>query len=169
MNPHGRLENPYPRGCDQPGLELPIDLDMAIVHESPVLITGRHGDGAERIARVIHARSRRARRPFVMVDCRYLRGNTEDPMWRRAVADVRDGVLYVANLQTMTTGVQERMSRLLVPGGRGEQRPGFPGRVIASATPTLFANVRVGQFSSTLFYRLNIIHLQAWTVRASCP
>ena len=37
--------------------------------DAPVLLSGESGSGKERVARFIHARSRRARGPFVAVNC----------------------------------------------------------------------------------------------------
>lgn len=81
-------------------------------------------------------------------------------MWRQAIANASDGVLYVANLETMTVCAQAQLSALLTATERnGESRPASSARVITSATPALFANVQSGKFSAALFYRVNIIHL----------
>jgi hypothetical protein len=54
------------------------------------------------------------------------------------------------------------MPRMRSGGEQGDEpRPAFNARVIAGATPALFARVRSGELSAALFYRLNVIHLQA--------
>src|SRR5207253_10631323 len=45
------------------------DLNKAASTEATILLTGETGTGKEALAEAVHRRSRRAERPFVVVDC----------------------------------------------------------------------------------------------------
>jgi DNA-binding NtrC family response regulator len=137
------------------------DLELAIDHDTSVLITTSHMPVAEQLARTIHARSRRAGQPFVTVNCHALGGNALDVTWRRRVAAASGGVLYIANLHAMTARGQARLARLLTvaPNGADASSRRAP-RIIAGTKPTLLTDVARGWFPAALFYRLNVVHLR---------
>jgi transcriptional regulator of acetoin/glycerol metabolism len=84
MHQVGDAKGPDCQGCRSPTIAPPRDLELAIGHDATVLITALPTQRAEQIARVIHARSRRVRLPFVTVDCHELGGDAADAIWRRA-------------------------------------------------------------------------------------
>ena len=130
---------------------------------APVLVTGEEGTGRDRIARLVHDRSRRGGRPFVSLSCAAL---VEDPegarifgsgdadATREGLAEVADrGTLFLDRVEMLPIGAQDKLIALLARGAADV-------RVIAGASVDLRERVRAGALREELFYRLLAIEIR---------
>lgn len=139
---------------------------LAAGNESPVLLQGESGTGKESSARSIHARSSRARGPFVTLRAGALShdrvhselfGEPESGIpgkWEQA----QGGILFLEEIDALDLPAQEALLHLLETG-RGE-KPGPDVRLIASTHRSLAALVRDGRFREDLFYRISILTIE---------
>jgi DNA-binding NtrC family response regulator len=144
-----------------------------------VLITGETGTGKEVLARVIHAASPCAHKPFVPFNCTAVPRDLVDSQlfgYRRgaftgAVSDslgvVREaagGTLFLDEIGDLSLDVQPKLLRFLESSEiqpLGDPRPQHVAvRVIASTNRDLEQLVAEGRFREDLFYRLNVVPLR---------
>jgi DNA-binding NtrC family response regulator len=160
------------------------DVERVAGSDVTVLITGETGVGKEVVARAIHARSARAERPLVTVDCAALpSGLVESELFgheRGAFTGAHQrklGRFELANGATvfldevgeLPPDVQVKFLRVLQ---RGEfERVGgtatlkTDARVIAATNRPLERLVEEGKFRADLFYRLNVFPIQIAPLR----
>jgi two-component system nitrogen regulation response regulator NtrX len=146
---------------------------------SRVLITGAPGSGKETVARLIHAKSRRADGPFVTLNCAILapeRFETElfgveagsDPHAAPRRVGVLErahgGTLLLDEISDMPLETQGKIARVLqdqsferVGGGA---RVKVDIRVLASTARDLTAEIATGRFREDLYYRLAVVPLR---------
>ena len=143
--------------------------------DSTVLLMGESGTGKELAARALHARSRRADGPFVVVDCATLVGTLfENELFghvkgsftgavsgthgRFELAD--GGTLFLDEVGCIEPGMQQKLLRVLEQ--REFTRLGsnevirVDVRVIAATNSDLAAAVQGGTFREDLYYRLSV-------------
>jgi transcriptional regulator with PAS, ATPase and Fis domain len=160
-------------------LELRQELERVARSEAKVLITGESGVGKELVAREIHARSPRALRTFVPVNCAGLpetlleselfghvkgsfTGAYRDKPGKLEIA--HDGTIFLDEVGEMSLRMQGLLLRFLETGELqkvGSERVGGSAnvRVIAATNRPLGPMIAQGLFREDLFYRLNVIHL----------
>ncbi len=140
----------------------------------PILLLGESGCGKSRLARYIHEWSGRGGK-FISLDCAGLtdemfvcelfgRGSASGAKPREgAFRKVRTGTLFLENVNRLTPTQQSMLVRILAPVGETKialpASSPFPActvriRVIASADPSLMADIRAGRFRTDLYYRL---------------
>ncbi|CAA7617896.1 sigma-54 dependent transcriptional regulator [Magnetospirillum sp. UT-4] len=149
---------------------------------SRVLITGPAGSGKEVVARIIHARSRRAEGPFVVVNCAAMHpdrmelelfGNEHgsDDAARKigTFEQAHGGTLLLDEVADMPLETQGKIVRALqdqtferIGGG---QRVEVDVRVIATTNRDLQAEMAAGRFREDLFYRLNVVPIRVPPLR----
>jgi DNA-binding NtrC family response regulator len=177
------LEAPAPEGLigrSRGMLAVYKQIAHASASDAPVLITGETGTGKELVARAIHRHGRRARRPFVPVNCGALaEGVLESELFGHmrgaftgAVGDKKGifeqghgGTVFLDEIGETPPAVQVRLLRVLELGE--VRRVGADGvltvdvRVIAATHRNLEAAVQHETFRQDLYYRLNVfrIHL----------
>jgi two-component system nitrogen regulation response regulator NtrX len=146
---------------------------------SRVMITGAAGSGKEVVARMIHARSRRADAPFVVLNCAILNPTRfEEELFgveagpdsaaapRRAgvLERAHGGTLLLDEVADMPLETQGKIVRALQEqafervGGASRVRVDI--RVIATSNRDLQAEIAGGRFREDLFYRLAVVPLR---------
>lgn len=148
--------------------------------DARVLVTGESGTGKELVAAAIHRASRRAKAPFVTVNCAAIprdlvesemfghergafTGATERRLGRFELAD--SGVLFLDEVGDLNLEAQAKLLRTLETGVLqrlgAEQPTTVDVRVISATNRRLEQAVGGGGFREDLFFRLNIfpIHL----------
>jgi formate hydrogenlyase transcriptional activator len=141
-----------------------------------VLVLGETGTGKELVARAIHESSRRARSPFVPVNCGamveslvpaelfgYEVGAFTGAVRRRAgvFEQAHGGTLFLDEVGELALDVQVSLLRVLQErvinrlGSAGHQIP-VDVRLVTATNRALAADVRAGGFREDLFYRLNV-------------
>ncbi|MFZ5926530.1 MAG: sigma-54-dependent transcriptional regulator [Acidobacteriota bacterium] len=159
-------------------------IERVAASDSTVLITGETGSGKERVAKLIHARSGRRLRPFVVVECAALqesllqselfgheRGSfTGAERAKPGLFEVADGgTIFLDEIGEISPATQTKLLRVLDTstfrhvGGTAEIHVDV--RVLAATNRDLWAMVRQGLFREDLFYRLNTIRLEVPPLR----
>ncbi len=146
---------------------------------SRVLITGPAGVGKEVVARMIHARSRRASGPFVTLNCAILNpARFEEELFgveagadalthpRRAgvLERAHGGTLVLDEVSDMPLETQGKIVRALQDQTferiGGLQRVKVDVRVLSTTNKDLQAEIAAGRFREDLFYRLAVVPLR---------
>ena len=155
--------------------------------DEPVIISGETGTGKEHVAHLIHEGSRRAREPFVPVNCAILAGNTAlanstlfghvqgaftgaetDRAGAFVAAD--PGILFLDEFAELPLEVQAKMLRVLEDGcvtREGADRPErqVNVRVIAATNRDLPALIRSGRVRADFYHRLDTLRVRVPPLR----
>ena len=146
--------------------------------DAKALITGESGVGKDVVAREIHARSRRARAPFVPVNCAglaeslleselfgHVRGSFTGAYRDRRgkIQEADGGTLVLDEVGEMSLRMQAMLLRFLENGEVqtvGDQMARQVNvRVIAATNRNLAERVASSEFREDLLYRLGVIHI----------
>jgi len=143
-----------------------------------ILLTGQSGTGKEVVARMIHAASPRANKPFVAVNCGAIpenliesqffghergafSGATERRIGRFEAAHT--GTLLLDEISEMPLALQTRLLRVLqereIHRVGGHNPINIDVRIIATTNRDLRQMVQEGSFREDLYYRLNVFPL----------
>ena len=156
-------------------------LDMvtrAAASEAPVLLHGESGTGKGVLARTLHARSLRAARPFMVVNCPTLSdellaselfghakgaftGAVRDQPGRVEVAE--GGTLFLDEIGEISLSLQAKLLRFLQEkqfervGETHTRRADV--RVVVATNRDLQADVVAGRFREDLLYRIDVVEI----------
>jgi DNA-binding NtrC family response regulator len=154
-----------------------VDL-LAASGETTALLLGESGTGKSFIAQMIHARSPRARSPFVEINCAGLQATfldselfghergafTDAKEMKRGLFEVADrGTLFLDEIGDLAPELQPKLLKVLETrsfrrlGGTRELQVDV--RLVAATNRDLDAEVRAGRFREDLFYRLSVFPL----------
>ena len=169
-------------GAD-PAMEALYDLVEAVApSDAPVVIEGEPGTGKELVAQLVHARSARAERALIAVDCASLAaGALETELFGQTrlghgggavigrVELAHTGTLFLDRVDEAPVAVQQRLLRLLGTGTieRSGETVGrtVDVRVVASTITPLASAVAAGRVSSDLLHRLQVVRLEVPPLR----
>lgn len=146
--------------------------------EISVVIYGESGTGKELVAQAIHARSGRARRPFVALNCAAIHENLQESelfghekgafsgAYSRRTGRFEEadgGTLFLDEIAELSLRLQAKLLRVLQErtfrrvGGSRELTSDF--RLLAATHKNLGEEVEAGQFREDLFYRVSVFDL----------
>jgi DNA-binding NtrC family response regulator len=144
-----------------------------------VLIRGESGTGKELVARALVTLSRRAKKPYIRLNCAALpenlieselfgsekgafTGATESRPGQIELAD--QGTLFLDEVATLTLPLQTKLLRVLEDhqvqrlGGRTQRKIDF--RLICATNEPLEEMARTGRFREDLYYRIHVVPIQ---------
>ncbi|MDX9730661.1 MAG: sigma-54 dependent transcriptional regulator [Bdellovibrionales bacterium] len=149
-----------------------------------ILLQGESGTGKELLARFIHARSSRAQKRFVAINCAAVpEGLLESELFgheRGAFTGAHqlkpgkfelahEGTLLLDEVSEMPLLLQAKLLRVLQEGEierlGGQQTLRVNVRVVATTNRDLGSMVRRGEFREDLYYRLNVVPLRIPALR----
>jgi two-component system response regulator FlrC len=147
--------------------------------DASVLITGESGTGKEVLARYVHTRSNRSKKPFICVNCAAIPENLleselfghEKGAFTGAVArrigkfeEATGGTLLLDEISEMDVRLQAKLLRAIqerVIDRVGGSRPvPVDIRIIATSNRNLAEAAREGTFREDLLFRLNVVNLK---------
>ena len=143
------------------------------------MITGESGTGKEVLARYVHTRSNRAKRPFISINCAAIPEHLleselfghEKGAFTGAIArrigkfeEATGGTLLLDEISEMDVRLQSKLLRAIqerVIDRVGGTRPvPVDIRIIATSNRNLADAVREGSFREDLLFRLNVVNLK---------
>ena len=166
-------------------LQLLHMIELVAPADSTVLITGETGSGKERVAKLIHARSPRRFRPFVVVECAALQESllqselfghergafTGADRAKPGLFEVANGgTIFLDEIGEVSPPTQVKLLRVLDSatfrhvGGTAEVHVDV--RVLAATNRDLPAMVRQALFREDLYYRLSTITIEVPPLRS---
>jgi DNA-binding NtrC family response regulator len=150
----------------------------------PVLIEGESGSGKERVASNFHRFSKRAKYPYLSINCAAI-----SPMLAESILfghakgaftgannanagyfeDVNEGTLFLDEIGELPLEMQAKLLRVLENGeytrvGETQVRKS-KARVVAATNRDLRAEVRAGNFRSDLYHRLGVFAVKVPPLR----
>ena len=153
--------------------------------EATVLITGESGTGKELAARALHRLSRRARGPFVALNCAAIPETLAESEFFGAergaftgadrtrpgkLEAAHGGTLFLDEIGELPLSLQPKLLRALQEGRftrvGGTQELSTDARVIAATNRNLAAEVAAGRFREDLYYRLDVVAVEMPPLRA---
>ena len=160
-------------------------LSRAAASDAAVLLCGENGTGKTELARLLHRRSRRAARPFVVVNCPTLTadllaaelfghvrgaftGAVRDQPGRVEAAD--SGTLLLDEISEIAPPLQAKLLRFLQDkeyeriGDTTTRRADV--RIVATTNRDLAAEIAAGRFREDLFHRVNVVEIVVPPLRA---
>jgi DNA-binding NtrC family response regulator len=158
--------------------------DQVAPSDASILITGESGTGKEVIAKYVHARSKRANKPFISVNCAAIpealleselfgheKGAFTGAVARRIgkFEEASGGTLLLDEISEMDVRLQAKLlraiqERLIDRVGGGKPVP-VDIRILATSNRNLSEAVREGSFREDLLFRLNVINLKLPALR----
>jgi len=169
-----------PMLVEDPSMRRVVELaDQIAASEASVLITGESGVGKEVMARYVHARSRRAQKPFISINCAAIPENLleselfghEKGAFTGALArrvgkfeEADGGTLLLDEISEMDARLQAKLLRAIqereIDRVGGSKPVAVDIRILATSNRNLFEAVKAGTFREDLLYRLNVVNLR---------
>ena len=147
--------------------------------DSTVLISGESGTGKEVLARYVHTRSNRAKKPFICVNCAAIpehlleselfgheKGSFTGAVARRIgkFEEATGGTLLLDEISEMDVRLQSKLLRAIqervIDRVGGTKPVPVDIRIIATSNRNLADAVREGSFREDLLFRLNVVNLK---------
>jgi DNA-binding NtrC family response regulator len=153
--------------------------DQVAPSDASILITGASGTGKEVMAKYLHARSRRANRAFISINCAAIpealleselfgheKGAFTGAVARRIgkFEEASGGTLLLDEISEMDVRLQAKLLRAiqerLIDRVGGTKPVPVDIRIIATSNRDLADAVRQGSFREDLLFRLNVVNLK---------
>jgi anaerobic nitric oxide reductase transcription regulator len=160
------------------------EIDLVGASELTVLVTGETGVGKELVAQALHARSPRADRPMVSLNCAALpetlveselfghvrgafTGAVSDRQGKFELAD--GGTLFLDEVGELPLAVQAKLLRVLQSGQLqrlgSDREHHVDVRLIVATNRDLAAEVRAGRLRADIYHRLSVYPLPVPALR----
>jgi two-component system, response regulator FlrC len=147
--------------------------------DASVMVTGESGTGKEVLARFVHAKSNRARAPFISINCAAIpehlleselfgheKGSFTGAIARRIgkFEEATGGTLLLDEISEMDVRLQSKLLRAIqervIDRVGGTKPVPVDIRIIATSNRNLADAVKAGTFREDLLYRLNVVNLK---------
>jgi NtrC-family two-component system response regulator AlgB len=173
LNPEGELQT------EEPAMRQAIEVALQVANtDATLLLRGESGTGKGVLARAVHAKSKRASRPYVTVSCPnlssellesdlfgHVKGSFTGAVQDKAgkVEAAAGGTLFLDEVGDLPAALQPKLLRLIQD--REYERVGdatprsVDVRLIAATNRDLEGEVKAGRFREDLLYRLNVIEV----------
>src|ERR1700748_2124709 len=144
-----------------------------------LMVTGESGTGKEVLARYVHSRSTRAKRPFISINCAAIPEHLleselfghEKGAFTGAIArrigkfeEATGGTLLLDEISEMDVRLQSKLLRAIqervIDRVGGTKPVPVDIRIIATSNRNLAEAVREGAFREDLLFRLNVVNLK---------
>jgi DNA-binding NtrC family response regulator len=175
----------YFKGMTSPAMErLEAFVNTMAPTDTTVLMLGESGTGKTDLAKVIHSRSKRAKHPFVVINCTSLAETLLESelfghvkgAFTGAVSDhpgkfeaAQQGTVFLDEIGDLSLNGQAKLLRVLqekVIERVGSNKPiQVDVRVIAATHKNLEEAVKAGTFREDLYYRLNVFECEVVSLR----
>jgi two-component system response regulator AtoC len=169
-----------------PAMQQVYDLVARVAPSSAtVLVTGESGTGKELVALTLHQLSRRADKPYLVVNCAAVSPNLIDSdlfghergsftgaerVHHGYFERANGGTLFLDEVSEMPPDLQAKLLRVLETGAvarvGGEKMVKVDVRILAASNRDLDAAVADGTFRRDLFYRLKVFPIHLPPLRA---
>lgn len=171
-------------GNSEPIAILRSQIDRVAPTEAWVLITGENGTGKEIVARSIHKKSGRVKKPMIAVNCAAIpdelieselfghekgsfTGADRDHVGKFEMA--HKGTLFLDEIADMSLKTQAKILRILQEQAfervGGKKTISVDVRVIVATNKDLRKEIAAGRFREDLYYRLNVFPLHVPPLR----
>ncbi|RMH39012.1 MAG: FHA domain-containing protein [Deltaproteobacteria bacterium] len=159
--------------------EIFATLEKVAPSDLTVMITGETGTGKEMVARAIHNASKRADKPFVVLDCGSIPKDLiestlfghEKGSFTGAVGQHRGcfeqangGTIFLDEIGELDISLQPKLLRVLeqreIKRVGGDRTIKVDVRVIAATNRDLRAEVNANNFREDLYFRLSVVHIE---------
>ena len=165
---------------DSPAIQVVKDLIARAARVNvTTLVLGETGTGKELVARMTHAHSDRADRPFIAINCAalpeslmesemfgYEAGAFTGALHRKLghFELAHGGTIFLDEISEIVPAVQAKLLRVLeakeVTRLGGTHATGCDVRIIAATNRDLAEEMQAGRFRADLFYRVNVFPIQ---------
>ncbi len=172
-----KIEHKYDMiGDSEPMRKVRDMIDRVAATDARVLIMGGNGTGKELVARALHNNSRRAKAPFVEVNCAAIPGELieselfghEKGSFTSAVKQrigkfeqAEGGTLFLDEIGDMSLAAQAKVLRALqentITRVGGDKDIKVDVRVLAATNKNLAEEIKAGNFREDLYHRLSVI------------
>ena len=144
------------------------------VTESRILINGPSGSGKELIARKIHKKSKRFKKPFVILNGALLDSEKYElelfgeekengSISYGALEKANEGTLLIDQISEIPLAIQSKILRVLTDQKfkrlNGNNDINVNVRIICSSSKDLKEEIKIGNFREDLFHRLNVFEI----------
>ncbi len=144
------------------------------VTESRILINGPSGSGKELIARKIHKKSKRFKKPFIILNGALLDADKYElelfgeekengSISYGALEKANEGTLLIDQISEIPLAIQSKILRVLTDQKfkrlNGNNDINVNVRIICSSSKDLKEEIKIGNFREDLFHRLNVFEI----------
>ena len=171
------LESKLFHSYDIVGLSQSIEKIRSLIYklgstESRIFISGPAGSGKELVARQIHKKSSRSKKPFVVVNGALLSPqkyeqelfgseNTNETINYGFFEKAKDGTLLIDEVSEIPLETQAKILRVLIDQKfkrvNGSKEINVNVRIISTSTKNIREEIEKGNFREDLYHRLNVV------------
>ena len=149
-------------------------IEKISISESRIFINGPTGSGKELIARKIHKKSKREKKPFVIINGALLdiqkyelelfgEENKNGSIFYGALEKASDGILLIDEISEIPLETQSKILRVLIDQKfkriNGNHDINVNVRIICTSSKDIKNEIEIGNFREDLYHRLNVFEI----------